>query len=272
MPAVTKAVILARGLGTRMRQAAPDAAQTDEQARVAASGLKAMIPVGRPFLDYVVSGLADAGLADICLVIGPEHTVVREHYRTRARPTRTRIHFALQDEPKGTADAVLAARDFAGDDYVLVLNSDNYYPPETWHALASRREAALGAFEREALVAQGNIERNRVLRYSVVDIDAHGFLSRIVEKPDAEALTSRGGEVFVGMNCWTFGPSIFEACRRVQVSARGELELPLAVQLAIDELGERIRVHRFRAGVLDLSSRADIASVAERLAGTEVVL
>jgi glucose-1-phosphate thymidylyltransferase len=272
VPAVTRAVILARGLGTRMRRAEPAAPQTEEQARVAASGLKAMIPIGRPFLDFVISGLADAGLTDVCLVIGPEHTLVREHYTNRVALTRVRIDFAVQDEPRGTADAVLAARRFAEDEHFLVLNSDNYYPVETWHALASGRESALGAFEREALVTQGNIERDRVLRYSVVDIDAEGFLARIVEKPDPGTMAGWGDEVFVGMNCWTFGPSIFEACRRVEVSSRGELELPLAVQLAIDELGERIRVHRFHAGVLDLSSRTDIASVAERLAGVRVAL
>jgi glucose-1-phosphate thymidylyltransferase len=255
-----------------MRRAEPSVAQTADQARIAESGLKAMIPIGRPFLDYVISGLADAGIEDVCLVIGPEHTVVREHYGERVRPTRVRVHFAIQDEPKGTADAVLAARGFAGDDYFLVLNSDNYYPVETWHALASRREAALGAFERDALVAMGNIERDRVLRYSVVEIDRVGCLVRIVEKPDPATVAALGDEVYVGMNCWTFGPSIFDACRLVALSPRGELELPLAVQVAIDRLGERVRVHRFRAGVLDLSSRADIAPVAERLAGVTVTL
>ena len=71
------AVILARGLGTRMRREDGAAALGDDQARVAATGVKAMIPIGRPFLDYILSGLADAGLRDVCLVIGPEHAAVR---------------------------------------------------------------------------------------------------------------------------------------------------------------------------------------------------
>jgi peptide/nickel transport system permease protein len=53
-----KAVILARGLGKRMRQT-DDAASIDaSQAAVADRGIKAMIPIGRPFLDYVLSALA----------------------------------------------------------------------------------------------------------------------------------------------------------------------------------------------------------------------
>ena len=82
---VTKAVILARGMGTRMRRAEGDSPQLDaQQAQMADSGLKAMIPVGRPFLDYVLSGLADAGFREVCLVIGPEHGIVRDYYREAA--------------------------------------------------------------------------------------------------------------------------------------------------------------------------------------------
>jgi glucose-1-phosphate thymidylyltransferase len=74
------------------------------------------------------------------------------------------------------------------------------------------------------------------------------------------------------MNCWMFTPAIFEACRRVRPSARNELELPEAVRIAITELGERVAVVRVKGGVLDLSSRGDIAEVKARLAGVTVRL
>jgi glucose-1-phosphate thymidylyltransferase len=74
------------------------------------------------------------------------------------------------------------------------------------------------------------------------------------------------------MNCWRFRPSIFEACRKVRPSPRGELELPDAVQYAIDVLGERFAVVKVRAPVLDLTSRGDVAAVAAKLAGVEVNL
>jgi glucose-1-phosphate thymidylyltransferase len=74
------------------------------------------------------------------------------------------------------------------------------------------------------------------------------------------------------MNCWQFRPVIFAACRAIGPSPRGELELPDAVQHAMDVLGERFRVVPVRAAVLDLSSRQDVAPVAARLAGTEAEL
>ena len=60
-----------------MRRDDPSAGLGDAQSRVADTGVKAMIPIGRPFLDFVLSGLADAGISEVCLVIGPEHDAVR---------------------------------------------------------------------------------------------------------------------------------------------------------------------------------------------------
>ena len=74
------------------------------------------------------------------------------------------------------------------------------------------------------------------------------------------------------MNCWRFDTSVIDACRRVPLSARGERELTDAVRLALREAGTRFRVVRMKAGVLDLSSRGDIAGVADRLSGVEVRL
>src|SRR5512141_210353 len=99
----TKAVILARGLGTRMRRAADGAALDSNQAAVADTGVKAMIPIGRPFLDYVLSALADAGIGEVCLVVGPEHDAIRRYYRDEAHVERLRIAFATQERPLGTA-------------------------------------------------------------------------------------------------------------------------------------------------------------------------
>jgi CTP:molybdopterin cytidylyltransferase MocA len=70
MTAVDKAVILAAGRGTRMQQAHDSAGLNAGQSAAARSGLKAMMPVSRPFIDYVLSGLADAGYRRVCLVIG----------------------------------------------------------------------------------------------------------------------------------------------------------------------------------------------------------
>src|SRR4051812_47988079 len=101
----TRAVVLAGGLGTRMRAPDPGAALTPDQQRAADAGLKGMIPVnGRPFLDYILSSLADAGLIHVALVVSPDHGPVRRYYEDTTRPERVRLSFVVQPKPLGTAN------------------------------------------------------------------------------------------------------------------------------------------------------------------------
>src|SRR5688572_3278405 len=159
-----------------MRRAEGSTGIDPEQTRMADSGMKGMIPIGRPFFDYIISALADAGITDVCLVIGPEHHQVRDYFEHRVELTRVRIHFAMQEEPLGTADAVLAAESFADGEPVVVVNSDNYYPVHTLCGLCELGMGGVAAFERAALVRLGNIDAERIGKYSVVDFDEHGFL------------------------------------------------------------------------------------------------
>jgi dTDP-glucose pyrophosphorylase len=268
-----KAVILARGLGTRMRRLDPRTNQLDpDQSSMADAGLKAMIPVGRPFLDYVLTGLADAGFQEICLVIGPEHGVLREYYTHHCIPKRLCIRFAIQERPLGTADAVAAAGPFVAGEHFLTLNSDNYYPVGALRALRLLGQPAVAAFERESLIDRGNVSADRIRQFAVVIAAPDGTLARIVEKPAEATLTALGPPIYVSMNCWAFSPAIFRACAAIEPSPRGELELTDAVQYAIRRLGERFRIVRCRAGVLDLSSRSDIGAVADSLKSVEVNL
>jgi dTDP-glucose pyrophosphorylase len=270
--AMDKAVILARGLGKRMRRASGEAELTDAEAAAADTGVKALIPIGRPFVDYTMSALADAGYRSVCLVIGPEHRQIREHC-AGGRLKRLEVSFAVQAEPLGTADAVAAAETFAGDDDVLVINSDNYYPPSALGGLRQRLGGSgLAAFQREGLLAGGTIPPERIAAYAIVQADADGRLARIIEKPTDEDIARIGHPVFVSMNCWRFSPVIFEACRSIELSPRGELELPFAVEYARDVLGETFEVLRLNEPVLDLSTRADIAGVKAHLADVEVNL
>ncbi|MCC7265120.1 MAG: nucleotidyltransferase family protein [Candidatus Latescibacteria bacterium] len=267
-----KAVILARGLGTRMRQQDPEAGLSVQQAEVAATGVKALIPIDRPFLDYVLSALADAGYRRICLVVGPEHEALRRYYGEVLKYQRLELGFAIQEQPLGTADAVAAAEGFAAGDSVLVINSDNYYPAVALEALRHLQGPGLAAFSRAGMLAGSNIPPERLSRFALVEADEQQCLRRIVEKPDPALLASLPEPVAVSMNCWRFDAGIFPACRAVKPSPRGELELPDAVQYAAEVLGQRFRVLCFAEAVLDLSSRIDVGPVSERLAGREVKL
>ena len=273
MDNMDKVVILARGRGTRMRKADSEAALDERQAAVAATGVKALIPLAdRPFLDYLLTALADAGYRRVCLVAGPEQDELRDYYTHRMKLQRLSIVFAIQAEARGTADAVAAAEEFAGDDQFLALNSDNFYPLEAYRALGALPGAGLVLFERDAMLDHGNIAADRVSKFAIGEVDQEGYLRRIIEKPDAETLASLPLPLWLSMNCWRFGPAIFPACRSIPLSPRGEYEIVAAVQYAIDVLGERFRAVCMRAPVLDLTSRGDIAPVAARLAGMEIRL
>lgn len=267
---VEKVVILARGLGTRMRRGDGVAAVDPRQAAVADTGVKALIPIDRPFLDYVFSGLAAAGFRRVCLVVGPEHGALDERYREIAPPRRLAVDFAVQSEPRGTADAVRAAEAFCGDDPFVMLNSDNYYPLEALRGLRELPGPGVALFDFDAMTQQSNIPPERLRQFAVGQVDAGGCLTRILEKPDQETWQQLPRPIWIGMNCWRLGPPIFDACRAIGPSARGEYEITDAVQYWIDRLGGRLTVLPVRAAVLDLSTRRDIAGVAQRLAGTEV--
>src|SRR5918993_3344152 len=98
---LVKAVLLARGLGSRMKQDADAAALSPTQATAAAAGAKGMMPIGngftRPFLDFVLSALADAGCTDVCFVVAPDHAAIRDYYHGPGKPARVRISYAVQE-------------------------------------------------------------------------------------------------------------------------------------------------------------------------------
>ncbi len=267
----SKAIILAAGLGSRMRRADAASSLTDKQAAIADDGLKALIPIDRPFLDYSLTNIAEAGYRHICLVISPRQDRVREYY-SNLDCQHLEFEFAIQHKQLGTADALAAAADFAGNDPVLVLNCDNYYPTSVLRHLLETDGRALAGFDRQALVKNGNLSSDRLAAFSVLESDDEGYLTNIVEKPSPDIFKQLPEPVLFGMNCWRFGPAIFEACRSIEPSPRGEYELPDAVMYSIRQLGERYRVIPSSDSVLDLSSRDDIESVTARLRDVEVRL
>jgi glucose-1-phosphate thymidylyltransferase len=258
-----KAVILAAGLGSRMRQADAGVRLTPEQADAADRGLKSMMPVGRPFLDYGLSALADAGYRHICLVIGPNHQSIREYYETLS-PRRLTISWALQAKPLGTADAVAAARSFAGDDDFLVLNSDNYYPASALAALGTLDGPGIVGFLEKSLLRAG-LGKEQVDSFPSISSDGDGNLAGL-------DLVAKEQPRCVSMNCWRFSADIFTACGAIRPSSRGELELPDAVRYSVERLGTRYRVLACSDPVLDISRRSDIARVKAQLESVPVEL
>lgn len=258
MSKLKKAVILARGLGTRMRAKTDGSNLSSEQKRFADAGIKTLVPVfeGKTLLDFIFENLASAGFSQICLVIGAEHQAIRDVCAEKPFD----ISFAIQKDALGTANAVLAAKDFAENELFLVVNSDNLYPVSDLQKLNELNKAGLIGYDRKRLIEKSNIPPERIEKFAVLEFDENAFLTEIIEKPETVAENS-----FVSMNAWIFSPKIFEACEKIEISSRGEYELTAAVMFAVEKLGEKFKVIKSENGVLDLSSRADIESVAESL-------
>ena len=213
------AVVMAAGIGTRMKSATP----------------KHLHPLlGRRMVDWVVAAARGAGVERIVVVAAPQTADLFED-----------VEVAVQEEPLGTGDAVRCARGaldgFGGD--VLVLNGDvPALRPETIRALIdTHREVAAAAtvlsFEPPDPGAYGRIVR-----------DGDGRLARIVEAGDASPEELALGEVNSGIYVFR-AEKLWPALERLEPqNAQGELYVtdtlgllvaagePCAVQLADDPL------------------------------------
>lgn len=261
-----KAVIIARGMGKRMRRSLRSSTLDPIKAKFAERGWKPFIPVaGKPFIDHQLRVLSELGIREACLIVGPEHLEIRDHFDEVGLELGMKIGFAVQEEPLGTADAVYASKDFVGEDSFLLLNGDNFYPREALEPLIRQKDSErcyVAGFEMGSLVKLGNFSPERIRSFSVMEVDEKLNLVRIVEKPEKpeEYRTSHG--ILVNMNLWRFNPMIFDACKKVKPHpVRGELELTSAVQLMIDERVCEVKVIPLRSYVLDLTYSSDIPYV-----------
>ena len=111
-PLPAEAIILVGGLGTRLRATVPDLP-------------KPLAPIaGRPFLHWLLEGLAHQGLRRIVLAIGYRGAMVRE--AVGRRYAGMAIDYAEEHEPLGTGGAIWAALDHCSGSHVFVLNGDTW--------------------------------------------------------------------------------------------------------------------------------------------------
>lgn len=212
---VSKAVLLAAGRGTRMRDL------TNEIP-------KPMISVrGRPILSHIIEGLRVVGVTEFLLIVGYRAEVVREAFQDGAS-LEVRISYATQLVQDGTGKVVELGRQFtAGDPFVLHYG-DILIEPANYSRLVSLpddTEAIVTVKYNEDVSQGGAVFVNE--RFELVDLR---------EKPQPNEQTSP----WYNAGIYTFRPSIFDFTSRLERSPRGEYELTDAVR-ALAQSGKKVQ-------------------------------
>jgi dTDP-glucose pyrophosphorylase len=211
---VRKAVLLAAGKGTRMREL------TNELP-------KPMIAVrGKPILLHIVEGLRDAGITHILIVIGWRAEVVREYFGDGSK-FNVSVEYVAQMVQDGTGRVVELAKTFAGADPFVLSYGDILINPENY-----RRLVALG--DADGLVSVKHNEAE-IAKGGCVVVNENFVVTDLIEKPAGPPPSP-----WYNAGIYTFRPAIFDFTARLEKSPRGEYELTDAVR-AIAQSGRTVR-------------------------------
>ena len=191
---VTEAIILAGGLGTRLRSVAPDVP-------------KAMAPIaGQPFLAYLLQFLETQGITRVILAVGYRNEAIRDFFGDRyhflgARYQGLKLVYSVEDEPLGTGGALLKALPSADGAFAFVLNGDTF--------LRLNYPAMAAKLEPETLEQAPDADLVMALRHVG---DARRYDTAVVVRGRIQGFMARGteGPGLINAGCYLVARDIFE--------------------------------------------------------------
>jgi dTDP-glucose pyrophosphorylase len=213
-----KAVILAAGKGTRMKEL------TNELP-------KPMLKVqGRPILEHIITGIVGAGVRETFIVTGFRAEVVEKHFADGAK-WNAKISFGRQVVQDGTGKAPEVAKEFVGDSPFILTYGDILVKPEIYQQMV--RRFAESNYSGVITVTRGEDVTHGGLNF----FDEQFCLKRLIEKPSREQVEQlrregwlkNGDPVWYNAGIYIFQPSVFEFTAKLEKSPRGEYELTDAV-------------------------------------------
>src|SRR5438034_8765050 len=210
---IEKAVVLAAGRGTRMRELTSELP-------------KPMIEVrGKPVLQHIVEGLHEAGIRKFLIIVGYHADAVQNFFANGSR-YNIDIQYATQTVQDGTGRVVDLARDFVGDSPFVLSYGDILVDPTNYKRVVSlpkNVETIITVTRGEDVSKGGAVYLNEQME--LVDI-------REKAQPNESARWSAISEravPFYNAGIYAFRPSIFEFTGKLQPSPRGEYELTDAI-------------------------------------------
>jgi dTDP-glucose pyrophosphorylase len=201
---VTKAVVLAAGQGTRMRE-------------LTRTIPKPMVEVcGKPVLTYILEGLRDAGVRQILIVIGFRKEVVVNHYKDGSA-LGVQIVYTEQITRDGTGKVVELAKEFCGVDPFILSYGDILVNPSSYLLLTQPGDAELLLTVRHTTDASkgGAVYLNE--QFEVIDLR------------EKQSHQEAGATPWYNAGVYTFKSSIFSYVACLEKSPRGEYELTDAI-------------------------------------------
>src|SRR6266496_4265735 len=205
MTKIDRAVILAAGRGTRMRELTNDVP-------------KPMIEVrGKPVLQYIVQGLRDVGVRKFLIIVGYHAEAVRNFFGDGGSHNAS-IEYATQTVQDGTGRVVNLARDFTGGSPFALRYGDLLIGPENYKRIVDLPD------DMEAVITVTRGED--VSKGGAVFVNEQMELVDLREKPKPGEPTSP----WYNAGLYAFRPSIFECIARLKPSPRGEYELTDAIR------------------------------------------
>jgi dTDP-glucose pyrophosphorylase len=223
---IERAVILAAGRGTRMRE-------------LTAELPKPMIKVrGKPVLQHLVEGLRDAGIRDCLIVVGYRADAVQDFFGDGSRYSIA-IQYKTQTVQDGTGRVVELAHDFVTDRPFILAYGDILVDPANYKRLVNLSddvEAMLTVTRGEDVSKGGAVFLND-------DMDLVDLREKSPLEGGAPA-TLAGSREFAppwyNAGLYAFRPSIFQFTAKLKPSPRGEYELTDAIR-ALAHSGQKVK-------------------------------
>lgn len=250
MDLVKKAVIPAAGHGTRFLP-------------VTKAMPKEMLAViDAPAIQYIVSEAAESGVEEVIIVINRSKEVIRRYFEPDGAScpaerelaeliSRVKFRFVYQDEATGTANAVMLAREFTGDEPFAVMYGDDVIVNEGGKPCLAQLMDAYALTGRSVIGVQER-PREEAAKYAVVKKGrAEGRLTEVldlIEKPSPDKMPS----TLSSLGRYVLTPAIYDAIERAP-EFRGEKYLTHAIALLAGEEG--VYAYEFEGKRYDLGDK-----------------
>lgn len=261
MRKVTKAVIPAAGLGTRVLPATK--AQPKEM----------LVIVDKPSLQYIVEELVESGITDIVIITGRNKNSIEDHFdysfeleetlkekgkeglleKVRHLSNIANIFYVRQTHPLGLGHAILKAKPFIGDDpFVIALGDDIVYTEEK--TATSQLIEAYEKFGGSVLGVQ-NVLREDVSKYGIVkwnkNLDEKTVeVEDFIEKPLVEEAPS----TLACLGRYLLSSDIFKYLEETKAGKGGEIQLTDAI-LKMLRSGKKVVAHNFTGKRYDIGNK-----------------